>query len=80
MSPKLGLGLLLCIESISDGKNVHFSTLSSFLPYCSTWPYSLQSMERVLKVGITNVLLLRLVSDLREENCYFVIALGSCFM
>ena len=33
MSPKLGFGLLLCIESISDGIFVHFSTLSSFLPY-----------------------------------------------
>ena len=35
MSPKLGFGLLLCIESISDGIFVHFCTLSSFLPYCS---------------------------------------------
>ena len=34
MSPKLGFGLLLCIESILDGIFVHFSTLSSFLPYC----------------------------------------------
>ena len=37
MPPKLGGGLLLCIESISDGIFVHFSTLSSFLPYwCGT--------------------------------------------
>ena len=34
MSPKLGFGLLLCIESILDGIFVHFSTLSSCLPYC----------------------------------------------
>ena len=33
MSPKLGFGLLLCIEYISDGIFVHFSTLSLFLPY-----------------------------------------------
>ena len=37
MSPKLGLGLLLCIESILDGKNVNFRTLSSFLPYWLIW-------------------------------------------
>ena len=36
LSPKLGCGLLLCIESILDGKNVHFRTLSSFLPYWRT--------------------------------------------